>query len=194
MEPTDYDLLSVGSFYLSTLTDRSLNKEIFMAEETNVQGTENTAQEQEKTFTQADVDKMIQSRLDRERKKYPSEEEITAYRTWKDSQQTEQERQAKQAKDLADSKAALTALQAEAEQLKRDKYVLSKGLSGEDAEFIAFKAAKMVTDKITFEQAVDELTANRKKATFDWTAPAGGGNKETNVNSVMNALIRGGRR
>ena len=138
-----------------------------MAEETNVHGTENTAQEQERTFTQADVDKMIQSRLDRERKKYPSEEEITAYRTWKDSQQTEQERQAKQAKDLADSKAALTALQAEAEQLKRDKYVLSKGLSGEDAEFIAFKATKMVTDKITFEQAVDELTANRKKATFD---------------------------
>lgn len=191
MEPTDYDLLSVGSFYLSTLSDRTLNKEIFMAEQTNVQGTENTAQEQEKTFTQADVDKMIQSRLDRERKKYPSEEEITAYRTWKDSQQTEQERQAKQAKDLADSKAALTALQAEAEQLKRDKYVLSKGLSGEDAEFIAFKATKMVTDKITFEQAVDELTANRKKATFDWTAPAGCGNKETNMNSTMNALIRG---
>ncbi len=160
----------------------------------DVQGTENTAHEQEKTFSQADVDKMIQSRLDRERKKYPSEEEITAYRTWKDSQQTEQERQAKQAKDLADSKAALTALQAEAEQLKRDKYVLSKGLTGEDAEFIAFKAAKMVNEKTTFEQAVDALTANRKKATFDWTAPAGGGNKETNVNSVMNALIRGGRR
>ena len=53
-----------------------------MAEEINVQGTENTALEQEKTFTQADVDKMIQTRLDRERKKYPSEEEITAYRTW----------------------------------------------------------------------------------------------------------------
>ena len=166
-----------------------------MAEDTkDVQGTENTAREQEKTFSQADVDKMIQSRLDRERKKYPSEEEITAYRTWKDSQQTEQERQAKQAKDLADSKAALTASQAEVEQLRRDKYVLSKGLAGEDAEFIAFKAMKMVNDKTTFEQAVDALTANRKKATFDWTAPAGGGNKETNVNSVMNALIRGGRR
>ena len=165
-----------------------------MAEEPNVQGTGITAPEQEKTFTQADVDKMIQSRLDRERKKYPSEEEITAYRTWKDSQQTEQERQAKQAKDLADSKAALTASQAEVEQLRRDKYVLSKGLAGENAEFIAFKAMKMVNDKTTFEQAVDALTANRKKATFDWTAPAGGGNKETNVNSVMNALIRGGRR
>ena len=40
-----------------------------MAEEHDVQGTETTAHEQEKTFTQADVDKMIQARLDRERKR-----------------------------------------------------------------------------------------------------------------------------
>lgn len=162
-----------------------------MADEPNVQGTEITAPQQEKTFTQADIDKLIQTRLERERKKYPSEEEITAYRTWKDGQQTEQERQARQAKDLADSKAALTASQAEVEQLRRDKYVLSKGLTGEDAEFIAFKAMKMVNDKTTFEQAVDALTANRKKATFDWTAPAGGGTKENTANQQMNALIRG---
>lgn len=162
-----------------------------MAEEPNVQGTENTALEQERTFTQADVDKMIQSRLDRERKKYPSEEEITAYRTWKDSQQTEQERQAKRDKELADSKSALTAAQAEIEQMKRDKYVLSKGLTGDDAEFIAFKAMKMVDDKTTFEQAVDKLTENRQKVKFDWTAPAGGGEKKENINAAMNNLIRG---
>ena len=80
-----------------------------MADETNVQGTENTAHEQEKTFTQADVDKMIQTRLDRERRKYPSDDELTAYRTWKESQQTEQERQAQRDKEFADNKSALTA-------------------------------------------------------------------------------------
>ena len=149
-----------------------------------------TAQEQEKTFTQADVDKMIQSRLDRERKKYPSEEEITAYRTWKDGQQTEQERQAKRDKELAESKSALTAAQTEIEQMKRDKYVLSKGLTGDDAEFIAFKALKMVDSKTTFEQAVDKLTENRQKVTFDWTAPAGGGEKKSETNAAMNSLIR----
>ncbi len=162
-----------------------------MAEEINVQGTENTALEQEKTFTQADVDKMIQTRLDRERKKYPSEEEITAYRTWKDGQQTEQERQAKRDKELADSKSALTAAQAEIEQMKRDKYVLSKGLTDDDAEFIAFKALKMVDDKTTFEQAVDKLTENRQKVKFDWTAPVGNGEKPNATNAAMNNLIRG---
>lgn len=162
-----------------------------MAEEVNVQGTENTALEQEKTFTQADVDKLIQSRLERERKKYPSEEEITAYRRWKDSQQTEQERQAKRDKDLADSKSALTAAQAEIEQMKRDKYVLAKGMTGDDAEFIAFKALKMVDDKTTFEQAVDRLTENRQKVKFDWAAPAGGGERPNATNAAMNSLIRG---
>ncbi len=162
-----------------------------MADENNVQGTENTALEQGKTFTQADVDKLIQTRLERERKKYPSEEEITAYRTWKDSQQTEQERQAKRDKELADSKSALSAAQSELEQVKRDKYVLSKGLTGDDAEFIAFKALKMVDDKTTFEQAVDKLTENRQKVKFDWTAPAGGGEKKTDTNAAMNSLIRG---
>jgi len=162
-----------------------------MADENNVQGTENTALEQGKTFTQADVDKLIQTRLERERKKYPSEEEITAYRTWKDSQQTEQERQAKRDKELADSKSALSAAQSELEQVKRDKYVLSKGLTGDDAEFIAFKALKMVDDKTTFEQAVDKLTENRQKVKFDWTAPAGGGEKKADTNAAMNSLIRG---
>lgn len=163
-----------------------------MAEDTkDVQGTENTAHEQEKTFSQADVDKMIQARLDRERKKYPTEEEITAYRTWKDGQQTEQERQAKRDKELADSKSALTAAQTELAQVKREKYVLSKGLTGDEAEFITFKAQKMVNDKTTFEQAVDELTKNRQKVKFDWTASAGGGEKKSDTNAVMNNMIRG---
>ena len=126
-----------------------------------------------KTFTQEEVAAMIGKRLAKAMKGIPSEEEITAYRTWKDSQ------------------AALTASQAEVEQLKRDMYVLGKGLTVEDAEFIAFKALKMVDDKTTFEQAVDKLTENRQKVKFDWTAPAGGGEKKTDINAAMNDLIRG---
>lgn len=86
---------------------------------------------------------------------------------------------------------SLTTTMAELEALKRSYYVASKGLTGEEAEFIAFKAGKMVNDKTTFEQAVDALTAGRKKTTFDWTAPVGGGKPKTGENDVMNALIRG---
>ena len=48
-----------------------------MDENTNVQGTGTTA-EQEKTFSQSEVDSLIQKRLERERKKYPSDDELTA--------------------------------------------------------------------------------------------------------------------
>ena len=85
----------------------------------------------------------------------------------------------------------LSTTQAELESLKRSYYVASKGLTGDEAEFIAFKAAKMVDDKTTFEQAVDTLTAERKKTTFDWTAPVGDGSKKPGANDAMNALIRG---
>ena len=88
------------------------------------------------------------------------------------------------------SKEALTNVEAERDHLKQSLYLAQKGLTGEEAEFIAFKAGKMVDDKTTFEQAVDSLTAERKQTTFDWTASVGGtGN--TGTNSEMNALIRG---
>lgn len=145
----------------------------------------------EKTFTQAEVDAMIGKRLAKAMKGMPSEDELSAYRTWKESQQTELERWNNLTRERDESRTALTAAQAELEQLKREKYVLSKGLAGDEAEFIAFKAAKMVDDKTTFEQAVDALTAERKKTTFDWTAPVGDGSKKPGANDAMNALIRG---
>lgn len=162
-----------------------------MTEEINVQSTENTATEQEKTFTQADVDALVQRRLERERKKYPSDDELSAFRSWKESQQTEQERWNNLTRERDESRSALSAAQAELEQLKREKYVMSKGLAGDEAEFIAFKASKMVDDKTTFEQAVDAITADRRKTTFDWTAPVGEGSKKQTENDRMNALIRG---
>lgn len=158
-----------------------------MAEETNVQSTERTAIEQEKTYTQAEIDNIVESRLNRERKKFPSEDEMNAYRNWKGDRAAEQRRDAAYTKAQADLEAATREL----EQLKRDKYVLSKGLIGDEAEFIAFKALKLVDDKTTFEQAVDQLTENRQKVTFDWMAPAGGGSSEEAVNAAMNNLIRG---
>ncbi len=92
--------------------------------------------------------------------------------------------------DAETATTALAAAQAELETLKRSSYVASKGLTGDEAEFVAFKASKMVNDKTTFEQAVDALTADRKQTTFDWTASVGGSGK-TGTNSEMNALIRG---
>lgn len=152
----------------------------------------NTTAQQEKTFSQADVDKMIQSRLERERKKMPSEDELAAFRTWKDSQQTEQDRMNNITRERDTAVNDLAVANSKIEQLEHERYVASKGFTGDEAEFIAFKAAKMVNDKTSFEQAVDALTQERRpKTTFDWTASVGDGNQKSAPNAAMNALIRG---
>ena len=149
----------------------------------------------EVTFTQAEVDALIAKEKARAvakaTKGMPSEEELTAYRTWQAGQVGEKERWDKLTGERDTLAGKLTTAESERDQLKRELYVLKKGVTGEEAEFIAFKAAKMVNDKTTFEQAVDALTADRKKATFDWAAPVGNGSKKTGENDVMNALIRG---
>ena len=145
----------------------------------------------EKTFTQEEVDAMIGKRLAKAMKGMPSEDELTAYRSWKEGQAGEKERWDKLTGERDSLSAKLGTAESERDQLKREIYVLKKGLTGDEAEFIAFKAGKMVDDKTTFEQAVDTLTADRKKTTFDWTAPVGGGKPKTGENDVMNALIRG---
>lgn len=148
-----------------------------------------------KTFTQEEVDSIVGKRLAKAMRGVPSEEELSAYRSWKESQQTEQERWNNLTKERDAANGKVSSLTAELEQAKRDNYILSKGLTGDDAEFIAFKAAKMVDEKTTFEAAVDQLTAEReKKPKFDWSAPVGGGGTKTSVNEVMNSIIRGARK
>lgn len=165
-----------------------------MAEEINVQTTETTANEPEKTFTQADVDTLIQKRLDRERKKYPTEEELSAFRSWKETQQTDRdtittltsERDTARS-DLADAKARL-------EQYEREKFLASKGVPTDDLDYFVFKIGKLVTDKKSFESAAEEFLKDNvpNKVRIDMTAPLDRGKPAaTTANDAMNALIRG---
>lgn len=161
-----------------------------MSEEHKTPGND-TGNAPAKTFTQEDVDTIVSKRLAKAMKGVPNDEELAAYRNWKSSQQTEQQRQEQREREFTQNQQALATAQAELEQLKKEKYVLGKGLTGEDAEFAMFKAEKMVDDKTTFEQAVDQIAESHKKVSFDWAAPAGGGNSGSNANDVMNRLIRG---
>ena len=57
-----------------------------MENENGVQGAENAAP-QERTFTQAEVDALIASRLEEERAKYPGAEELAAFHAWQQAGQ-----------------------------------------------------------------------------------------------------------
>lgn len=147
----------------------------------------------EKTFTQAEVDTLIGKRLAKAMKGMPDEAELTAFRSWKESQQTEKDRWDNLTKERDTAKTQLTAAQTELEQLKREKILIGKGVPAEDVDYYSFKIGKMVSDEKTFEQAADEFFKENSpgKVRVDMTGNLSGGGADRSANEQMNALIRG---
>lgn len=166
-------------------------------EEQNNQGQQNQQQEQaqqnqpEKTFTQADVDTIVARRLAKVQKGMPDEAELTAFRAWKESQQTEQQRWEALTKERDDAKNDLTVALGKVEQYERERLLLSKGIPAEDVDYYAFKAGKLVSDTKTFEQAADEVInarkpqANNEARRIDFGAPLNGGAPTMTVDEIM---------
>lgn len=156
----------------------------------------------EKTFTQAEVDSIVGKRIAKVMKGVPGEEELTAFRAWKESQQTEREKQEQRDRELSESKTALSAAQSELEQLKRERFLLGKGVPAEDVDYYAFKIGKMVTDTTDFEKAAEQfLKENAPKEAespakptlrVDLGAPLGAGVKSSmTINDYINMRLRG---
>ena len=110
-----------------------------MAEEAE---TTETTQEQptqesgSKTFTQADVDRIVADRLARERKNQPDPEQLKAFEDWKQSQKTEAEKAAETAKKLEEA-------ETEAERLRRENAVIRSGVNADDTDYVLFKVGQM---------------------------------------------------
>lgn len=175
--------------------------EVTNMDEPNVQQNNTPAPEPEpapeKTFTQAEMEAIIGRRIAKTMKGMPSEEELSAFRAWKDSQQTEKERWDHMTKERDDARAALAAAQAELTQHQREKFLLDKGISPGDVDYYAFKIGKLVTDDLPFEKAAESFLKERQERSgstmkVDLAAPLGGGAALT-PNQQMNSLIRGAR-
>lgn len=121
------------------------NQNTNTVEGTNAEGTgnvdtqttnQNEGQASEKTFTQEELNKIVQERLDKEKKKMPSKEDLKAFKDWKESQKTEAE---KQAEKEAEYQKTLNELNA----LKQTNAVLEAGVNKDDADYVLFKVSKM---------------------------------------------------
>lgn len=109
---------------------------------------------EEKTFTQADVDKMIQERVAREKKNQLSKEELKAYNEWKESQKTEEE---KRTEALNNAEKAKLAAEERAMLAETKVTCLSKGVNATSVDDVVILAKSMVTDDVTMEQAIDKV-------------------------------------
>lgn len=116
-------------------------------ESTNAEGTGNVdtqttnqnEEKAEKTFTQEELNKIVQERLDKEKKKMPSKEDLKAFKDWKESQKTAEQKQAE--KD-AEYQRTLNELNT----LKQTNAVLEAGVNKDDVDYVLFKVSKMEGD------------------------------------------------
>ena len=124
--------------------------------ETTAQQENSTPTTEEKRFSQAEVDDLISKRLARERKKYPTDEELADWRNWKETRQQGEEASAKAARELNDYKTKYDHAIRELEQARNEMYLLAKGVPGEDVDYYAYKISKLTNDETPFEQAAQK--------------------------------------
>lgn len=124
--------------------------------ETTAQQENPTPTAEEKKFSQAEVDDLISKRLARERKKYPTDEELADWRNWKETRQQGEEASAKAPRELNDYKTKYDHAIRELEQARNEMYLLAKGVPGEDVDYYAYKISKLTNEETTFEQAAQK--------------------------------------
>ena len=134
-------------------------------QDTTTQNEDNsTAEKSEKTFTQAELDKVIADRLARERAKMPPQDKLKAFEEWQKSQQTEAEKAAEREKEYQAAAARNT-------ELQRELAVIKAGVKADDAEYVLFKVGKMEGE---FADNLKAFLAENTKYTEPETATVDG--------------------
>lgn len=110
--------------------------------------------EEEKTFTQADVDKLIKERLAREKKGQPSKEELKAFKEWQYNQKTNEE---KNAEKITAAETKVKEAEARATALEAKVSALSKGVKADSVDDVVTLAKAMVDDDTPIDKAIDKV-------------------------------------
>lgn len=150
----------------------------------------------ERTFTQAEVNEMINKRLARERKNQPSDEEMAAFREYQKTHAPKDD--AAKLKDMTHER---DTAQTELEIARRENYLLRQGVDPEDVDYYAYKISKSMEEDEDFEDAAKKFLKDHKPRSGG-SAPrvelggrlnGGSGGKGNTTNQTMNDLIRAAR-
>ena len=139
---------------------------------TNTPG--NGGQEQ-KTFTQEELNAIIETRLAKAKKDMPSKEELKKYNEWKEAQKTEQEK-------MAEKETEYQKVLAEKEQIINENKILKSGVNAEDTDYVLFKVTKMEGD---FEENLSKFLKDNPKF-LNKTVPSKATGVETRTTSQSN--------
>ena len=135
---------------------------------------ENGGQEQ-KTFTQEELNTIVETRLAKAKKDMPSKEELKKYNEWKEAQKTEQEK-------MAEKETKYQKVLAEKEQIINENKILKSGVNAEDTDYVLFKVTKMEGD---FEENLSKFLKDNPRF-LNKTVPSKATGVETRTTSQSN--------
>ena len=100
------------------------------------------------------------------------------------------------AEELENLRGELEAARRDAEQLRRERFLLLKGVAEDDLDYFVFKIDKLVNDETDFETAATAYLKQREKkppaGIFRSGAKmTGGAPRAASASETMNRLIRG---
>ena len=100
------------------------------------------------------------------------------------------------AEELETLRGELEAARRDAEQLRRERFLLLKGVAEDDLDYFVFKIDKLVNDETDFETAATAFLKQREKkppaGIFRSGAKmTGGAPRAASASETMNRLIRG---
>src|SRR5574344_1617742 len=142
-------------------------------ETTTTDKVENNSAEVVRTFTQEEVNGIVEERLAKARKGIPSKEELAKYNEWKESQKTQQDKYDDLVKDSTEKDNKIL-------NLEKENAVLKAGITDQDEiEFICYKVEKMDGE---FKENLSKYLADNPKYTKKQETKATG--IETKVQTV----------
>lgn len=160
-------------------------------ENTNVQTEQSEQSEQsERTFTQEEVNEIINRRLAKERKGQPSAEELAAFREYQKQHAPKDD-----AAKLKDMTTERDSAQTELEMARRENYLLKQGVSADDVDFYVYKITKAMGDDDDFEEAAKKYLKEHKqrpgvRVDMGSRLNNGAGGGKESASKQMNDLIR----
>lgn len=152
--------------------------------------------EERKTFTQEEVNSIVEERLAKAKKNMPSKEELQQYNEWKETQKTEQEKINDKINQLQTNNETLTN---ENSQLKAQLEVLNNNAKKEFVRFITSEVLAMVNETTDLKTAIKSYKKDNPQYFGDTvikktqTSPSlnAGGDKPQTTNDIMNNILRG---
>lgn len=141
-------------------------------ETTTTEEVENNSEEVVKTFTEEEVNDIVERRLAKAKKGIPSKEELTKYNEWKESQKSQEDKYNDLLKSNDEKDTTIS-------NLRMENEVLKAGVTDKDEiEFLVYKIGKMEGD---FSDNLKEYLADNPRYQKKETKATGVETKSSSV-------------